>query len=393
MQRVAIGRALVRRPKALLMDEPIGALDAKLREDMRAELKRLHIENGTTSVYVTHDQVEAMSLADRVAVMNDGVLQQVGTPSEVYLHPVNLFVAQFVGSPVMNIMPAEIRAEGGRDRRCRSAAGQAFGFPGDLAAAARRGAAGGARAGASGVRPEAVKVAREAGPGLRPVEAQFIEPLGAYDIVDLKVGERLPQGAHPERLRARRRARRSGRGSTRRRCISSTPPPATSWTLGLGAWLRSGSTASASASAASQALDDLTLTIADGEFFVLLGPTGAGKTTTLRLIAGLEKPDAGHVSIGGEDTAGWSVAQRDVALVFQYYSLYPRYTVRQNLAFPLQVAGAQLLRRRDRARASRGRRRCCASSTCSTARPTGSPAARCSASRSAAPSCATRASS
>ena len=74
MQRVAIGRALVRRPKALLMDEPIGALDAKLREDMRAELKRLHIENGTTSVYVTHDQVEAMSLADRVAVMNDGVL-------------------------------------------------------------------------------------------------------------------------------------------------------------------------------------------------------------------------------------------------------------------------------------------------------------------------------
>src|SRR5688500_17508772 len=76
MQRVAIGRALVRRPKAMLMDEPIGALDAKLREDMRAELKRLHIENGTTSVYVTHDQVEAMSLADRVAVMNDGVRQQ-----------------------------------------------------------------------------------------------------------------------------------------------------------------------------------------------------------------------------------------------------------------------------------------------------------------------------
>ncbi len=84
------------------------------------------------------------------------------------------------------------------------------------------------------------------------------------------------------------------------------------------------------------AVDGLTISIADGEFFVLLGPTGAGKTTTLRLIAGLERPDAGHVSIGGEDTAGWSVAQRDVALVFQYYSLYPRYTVRQNLAFPLK---------------------------------------------------------
>ena len=107
MQRVAIGRALVRRPKALLMDEPIGALDAKLREDMRAELKRLHIENGTTSVYVTHDQVEAMSLADRVAVMNDGVLQQVGTPSEVYLHPVE---------PVRGA----VRRLAGDERRCRS---------------------------------------------------------------------------------------------------------------------------------------------------------------------------------------------------------------------------------------------------------------------------------
>ena len=84
------------------------------------------------------------------------------------------------------------------------------------------------------------------------------------------------------------------------------------------------------------AVADLTLTVSDGEFFVLLGPTGAGKTTTLRLIAGLERPDDGHVSIGGEDAAGWSVAQRDVALVFQYYSLYPRYTVRQNLAFPLK---------------------------------------------------------
>lgn len=85
-----------------------------------------------------------------------------------------------------------------------------------------------------------------------------------------------------------------------------------------------------------RAVDDLTLTLADGEFFVLLGPTGAGKTTTLRLIAGLEVPDGGRISIGGEDATHWSVAQRDVALVFQYYSLYPRYTVRENLAFPLR---------------------------------------------------------
>ena len=83
MQRVAIGRALVRRPKAMLMDEPIGALDAKLREEKRAEIKRLHIKQGSTTIYVTHDQVEAMALADRIVIMHEGVLQQVGTPDEV----------------------------------------------------------------------------------------------------------------------------------------------------------------------------------------------------------------------------------------------------------------------------------------------------------------------
>ena len=137
MQRVAIGRALVRRPKAMLMDEPIGALDAKMRESMRTELKRLHIENGSTTIYVTHDQVEAMSLADRIAVMDEGVLQQVGTPTDVYRHPKNLFVAQFIGSPVMNVLPGRLLAEGGRTKlflaRCRR--GFEFRRPG---AAARR---------------------------------------------------------------------------------------------------------------------------------------------------------------------------------------------------------------------------------------------------------------
>src|ERR1700674_2628821 len=104
LQRVAIGRALGRRAKALLMDETSGALDAKLREEMRTELKRLHIENEATTVYVTHDQVEAMSMADKIAIMNDGVLQQVGSPTEVYERPANLFVAQFVGSPIMNVL-------------------------------------------------------------------------------------------------------------------------------------------------------------------------------------------------------------------------------------------------------------------------------------------------
>ena len=110
MQRVAVGRAMVRRPKAILMDEPIGSLDAKLREDMRTELKRLHIEIKATTLYVTHDQIEAMSMADKVCIMEDGVLQQVGTPAEVYDHPTNLFVAQFVGSPIMNILDCRIGA-------------------------------------------------------------------------------------------------------------------------------------------------------------------------------------------------------------------------------------------------------------------------------------------
>jgi multiple sugar transport system ATP-binding protein len=191
MQRVAIGRALVRRPKALLMDEPIGALDAKLREDMRAELKRLHIENGTTSVYVTHDQIEAMALADRVAVMNDGILQQVGSPSEVYLRPANLFVAQFVGSPVMNIFPATLATDAGRITAVLPG-GHGFAFPEALAAAVPQG-----RDIVLGIRPEGVELARDAAEGAREMEAHLIEPLGAYDIVDLRLGERFLKARTP----------------------------------------------------------------------------------------------------------------------------------------------------------------------------------------------------
>jgi len=111
-QRVAMGRAIVRDPKAFLMDEPLSNLDAKLRVQMRTEVSRLQQELGTTTVYVTHDQTEAMTLGDRVAVMRSGVLQQVGSPSELYERPKNLFVAGFIGSPAMNFMPATV--EGGK---------------------------------------------------------------------------------------------------------------------------------------------------------------------------------------------------------------------------------------------------------------------------------------
>ena len=111
-QRVAMGRALVRDPKLFLFDEPLSNLDAKLRVEMRTELKALHQRLGASMVYVTHDQIEAMTLATKIVVMKGGVIQQIGTPSEIYNRPANLFVADFMGSPAMNLIPATTRANG-----------------------------------------------------------------------------------------------------------------------------------------------------------------------------------------------------------------------------------------------------------------------------------------
>ena len=124
-----MGRAIVRDPAAFLMDEPLSNLDAKLRVQMRTEVSRLQRRLGTTTVYVTHDQTEAMTLGDRVAVMRSGMLQQVGSPQELYDRPDNLFVAGFIGSPAMNFLPG--------DRRRRHAAHAARGHPADRPAAAR----------------------------------------------------------------------------------------------------------------------------------------------------------------------------------------------------------------------------------------------------------------
>jgi len=111
-QRVAMGRALARSPRVYLFDEPLSNLDAKLRVEMRTEIKKLHKRLGTTIVYVTHDQIEAMTLADRIAVMKDGVVQQLGTPNEIYDNPANQFVAGFMGSPPMNFVPCEVNSDG-----------------------------------------------------------------------------------------------------------------------------------------------------------------------------------------------------------------------------------------------------------------------------------------
>lgn len=183
MQRVAIGRALVRRPQALLMDEPLGVLDAKLREQMRAEIKRLHIARGSTSVYVTHDQIEAMSLADRIVILHDGVLQQVGPPDEVYLHPTNLFVAKFVGSPVMNV--SDVRIEGTAVKLNGAEAG--FQFP-EASLAAMHSAKSDLTL---GIRPEAVLLEHKKSNGFVEVETTNIEPLGSHDIVDVRLGDTI----------------------------------------------------------------------------------------------------------------------------------------------------------------------------------------------------------
>jgi multiple sugar transport system ATP-binding protein len=189
MQRVTIGRALVRRPSAMLMDEPIGALDAKLREQMRTELRRLHVDNDSTTVYVTHDQVEAMAMADKIGIMSDGVLQQYDNPDTVYDEPANLFVAQFVGSPIMNV--ADCRCELADDQVRVRLPGIAEPFV--LREPALRqqllGAPAAAQDLALGIRPEAVGVQLQPSPGLVRAEVQLVEPLGAYDIVDISVGE------------------------------------------------------------------------------------------------------------------------------------------------------------------------------------------------------------
>jgi multiple sugar transport system ATP-binding protein len=112
-QRVAMGRALVREPKLFLFDEPLSNLDAKLRVEMRTEIKRLHHNLGASMVYVTHDQIEAMTLATKIVVMKGGVIQQMGSPADIYARPANTFVADFMGSPAMNLIPARTQAAAG----------------------------------------------------------------------------------------------------------------------------------------------------------------------------------------------------------------------------------------------------------------------------------------
>jgi multiple sugar transport system ATP-binding protein len=172
-QRVALGRAMVRKPRVFLMDEPLSNLDARLRIEMRAELKKLHRELGITTIYVTHDQAEALGLSDRICVLRDGVVQQVGTPREVYAKPENMFVGGFIGSPPMNFIPCRVIRKDPleidllgltiRPRSERSSeAAQCI----------------------AGVRPEDVMASGKQREGSREVKVSVIEPAGSFNWVD-----------------------------------------------------------------------------------------------------------------------------------------------------------------------------------------------------------------
>ena len=175
-QRVAMGRAIVRRPKVFLFDEPLSNLDAKLRTQMRAEIKRLHKRLGATSIYVTHDQVEAMTLADRIVVMNDGRIEQVGTPMDLFLNPANTFVAGFLGSPPMNMVDARIIAgDTGPVAEFNDNSLQLADIP------SLRNSVG--KEVILGIRPEFVTVSAKDEPGRVAVDVDLIETLGSEALI------------------------------------------------------------------------------------------------------------------------------------------------------------------------------------------------------------------
>ena len=171
-QRVALGRAIVRSPKVFLLDEPLSNLDAKLRGQTRVELQKLHRDLETTFIYVTHDQVEAMTMGDRIAIMNGGILQQVGTPGDIYDHPANLFVAGFIGTPTMNFVPAE----------ATNGSAKASGFELKLPQAVPAGK------GMLGFRPEAVTDKVVEGSPVFDMKVDVVERLGSDQFLYGQVG-------------------------------------------------------------------------------------------------------------------------------------------------------------------------------------------------------------
>ncbi|MFC5587121.1 ABC transporter ATP-binding protein [Nitratireductor kimnyeongensis] len=188
-QRVAMGRAIVRNPQVFLFDEPLSNLDAKLRVQMRAELKDIHARLKTTTVYVTHDQIEAMTMADRIVVMRDGIVEQVGAPLDLYDRPNNTFVASFIGSPSMNLLPG-LLTNGGKSVRVES--GAELPLEGEPPAASKV---------VYGMRPEHLFLAAD-GEGFEAV-ATNVEPTGSETLVQVRVGKQIVSAQLRDRVHIR----------------------------------------------------------------------------------------------------------------------------------------------------------------------------------------------
>jgi multiple sugar transport system ATP-binding protein len=189
-QRVALGRAIIRRPNVFLMDEPLSNLDLKLREETRTELKKLHESLRITTVYVTHDQSEALVLSDRIGIMRDGALLQVGDPHEVYARPADVFVARFIGSPSINVLAGRVRADGSDLVVAATGGGDGAGalerrLNGAAAAALRASPANGAVL--LGVRPEDLVISRAPAPGRLRAHVEFVQPMGSVSFAVLRV--------------------------------------------------------------------------------------------------------------------------------------------------------------------------------------------------------------
>ena len=188
-QRVAMGRALVRDPALFLFDEPLSNLDAKLRVEMRAEIKRLHENTGASIVYVTHDQIEAMTLASRIVVLKDGIVQQIGTPEEIYDRPANTFVADFMGSPPMNLAQATVTDNGALD----------FGENQILASDKAPAALQGRTSVIAGIRPEAIEIT-SAGQGDMSVKIEMVEMTGPDSYVSFTLASKTITARTPGRF-------------------------------------------------------------------------------------------------------------------------------------------------------------------------------------------------
>jgi ABC-type sugar transport system ATPase subunit len=187
-QRTAIGRAIVREPKLFLFDEPIAHLDAKLRARMRGELKLMQRRLGTTMIYVTHDQLEAMTMSDLVVVMNEGVVQQIGTPEEVYSKPANLFVAGFIGTPPMNLLPATIDNEFLKVANTSLPIQISYDMPREVII---------------GIRPQEVSVVGSAEPGSITGKVWMVELIGSERLIEVEIAPKLRITAE---VRAKHRA-------------------------------------------------------------------------------------------------------------------------------------------------------------------------------------------